>query len=194
MEGTTDSVVHGFDNDKWWCWLKRDILLVSTFTAARFWGNPMPETPKPFWYFVGTAVLILALAVSWRLVSGPGIFSLTAPSLSVSLNDAQQKVSQAQDTVTQVTQQAQDQQSEIAQLEQTVASQKARIQQLVSEIQNSAAAPTQLRATAQQALFAEQALRLPPRVQRVDPALLLRAQTQLQSARIAIQTLQQKSK
>ena len=146
----------------------------------------MIEAPKTFWYFAGTALLIIAIAVAWRIYGGQPATLDIPGGVSVSLGSA---ISAAQATVTQIQQQAKDQQDEIAQLEQTVSADQALIKQLVAQIQNTPQAPASLKNSAR-ALEEQQSKFVFPKIQTVDPALIKSAQERLSVAHSLASQLQ----
>lgn len=87
----------------------------------------MIEAPKPLWYCAGGALLVIALAVGWRIVDEIGNVKIQGGDLSISLDGVQQNISTAQLTVAQVQKEAQAQHDEIVQLEQTISADQARI-------------------------------------------------------------------
>jgi hypothetical protein len=142
----------------------------------------MAETNRQFWYFAGVALILIALAVSWRIIQpGQGVtLQGNTEGVSVSLTGVQQNITAAQQTIAQLTQQAQAQTTEIEQLEQSLVAEQNRINQLLAQLQSTAQAPAVKRSI--EAFRAAQPAQPLPPIRRVDPKLLSEANTRLQQA------------
>jgi hypothetical protein len=142
----------------------------------------MAEISRQFWYFAGGALILIALAVSWRIIQpGQGVtITGNTEGLSVSLSGVQQNIAAAQQTIAQLTQQAQAQTTEIEQLEQRLAAEQNRVNQLLAQIQSAVQAPAVKQSIAQ--FRATQPAQALPPITRVDPKLLSEASARLQQA------------
>jgi DNA repair ATPase RecN len=150
----------------------------------------MADAPKPFWYFAGSGVLLVLIAIAYRVALGSG-GSVDLAGLKVEIDSAQQGLTAAQSTVDDVAQQAEAQAKEITLLESRLAQAQTRIRQLVAEIQRMPQASAAVKQAAQLALR-EDAAQAPPPVTRIDTMLLSKAQTQLKNARISVAAVRTK--
>jgi len=146
----------------------------------------MADVPKPFWYFVGPGVLVVLLAIGYRVYTGSG-GTIDVEGVKVEVDNAQQGISAAQSIVDQLTKQAASQSSEIEALESQLSQAQARIRQLVADIQRLPASAA-TKSSAQAALNESFAKPMPP-IARVDAQLLSKAQAQLNVARTSVEKL-----
>src|SRR5215467_7638562 len=100
----------------------------------------MADAPKTFWVLAGIAVLVVAGAFAFRILQG-STGSLDIEGVKVEISNAQQGISDAQASFTQLTQQAEAQAQEIKRLEERLAQAQARIKELVATIQHLPQAP-----------------------------------------------------
>jgi hypothetical protein len=146
----------------------------------------MTEAPRPFWYLAGIAILVVAAAFAYRISRTDSSGSFDFEGFKVQIGDAQQGIDAAEQIIKQLTTQADAQKQEIGQLEGDLAAAQERIKQLVASIQGLPQAPPSVKSSAHN-LLAQQVS--PPPVRQIDPALLNKAQQQLQTARLSVQRL-----
>jgi hypothetical protein len=143
----------------------------------------MLEAPKAFWVLVGIAVLIVAGAIAFMIVQGSSA-SVDVEGIKLEVGSAQQGITEAQASFTQLQHQAQAQAQEIAMLEQRLAQAQDHIRELVATIQGLPQAPAAAKGAAK--TFLSEASHPVPQVPRFDPALLSKTRAQLQQAQTSV--------
>lgn len=150
------------------------------------------DAPRPFWYLAGIALIAIAGAVAYRILSPGQDVKVGAGDFSVTLGAVQENVNAAEATIQTLTQQADAQKSEIAALEQRLSEQQAENQQLLANIQKAPQVPLSLRNAA--VAFQQKAARPLPHITEVDPKLIAEAQQRLSVAKQAAQKLSEMKK
>ncbi len=155
----------------------------------------LESAPKPVWYMVGGAVVILALAVGYRIVNPNQDVKISGgkDGFSVQMGAVQDSIDQAEQTVATVTQQAEEQRAQIVQLEERVKSQQQRIEELLAQIQKMPQAPAALRSSVE-ALHAAEVAAPVASIRPVDPQLLAAARLHLSQAKTLAAKLAQQQR